>query len=43
MFMRQHVNGNESSVRFVVNVMSGAPDQPACPRAKHMLGRGPNS
>ena len=41
--MCQHVNNDESAIRARVSVMSEPLDQLSCPRAKHVLGCGPNS
>ena len=41
--MRQHVNDDESAIPVRVSVISEPLDQPFRPRAKHVLGRGPNT
>ena len=40
--MCQHVNGNESAVRVLIQVTRKALDQSVSLHAKHVLGCGPN-
>ena len=40
--MRQHVNSDESAIKVRINVLSEALDLAVSPRAKHVLGCGPN-